>query len=254
VRSRIPALVLVVALTACTRVPEGHLSTSGQEPSSGGAGEPALPAAGDVWTIRDLPPSPAGPSPLFEVQSGFVEGVVPNSWDAQPLPDFRYPQQGFVASPHIDAWEENAGSVRGMEVFWIDIGNLRIPSDYYYLVARGPAMASLASNKDCHPSQQQVFVDNPPDLTGHRFSPGDYMASASGVCKSAEHASTTHWSYVVAAPGFGPARSVGIPTSGLYVVLAAVSGANSRGLLKELIEGARFANTPILQIVDAAAK
>jgi hypothetical protein len=57
---------------------------------------------------------------------------------------------------------------------------------------------------------------------------------------------------VVAAPGFGPLRSVGIPTSGLYVVIAAVSGADSGTLLDAMINGAHFGNTSVPQIERAA--
>jgi hypothetical protein len=60
------------------------------------------------------------------------------------------------------------------------------------------------------------------------------------------------WAYIVAAPGFGPVRQVGLPTSGLYVVVAVVSGPNARRLLKEMLEGAQFGGTPISQIVRAA--
>jgi hypothetical protein len=57
---------------------------------------------------------------------------------------------------------------------------------------------------------------------------------------------------VVAAPGFGPSRSVGIPTSGLYVVFAVVGNRAGDQLLDQMIAGATFGDVPISQIVLAA--
>ena len=62
----------------------------------------------------------------------------------------------------------------------------------------------------------------------------------------------THWAYVVAAPGFGPVREVGIPNSVLYVVVAEVSGPGSARILTQLMKGASFDSATISQIVDAA--
>jgi hypothetical protein len=138
-----------------------------------------------------------------------------------------------------------------MEVFWIDVAKMHIPSDYYYLVARGPVLDALRANKACETGRQQVFVDHPPDLTGRRFSPSDYVATGTGTCRV--HGRYTRWAYVVAAPGYGPLREVGIPTSGLYVLIAVVSGVRSDALLQEMVASARFGNTPMTQIVNAAS-
>ena len=191
-------------------------------------------------------------SPLVAVHSGSVQALVPKTWDAQPLPVTRFAQEGFMASPRLPDWRERAGSVNGMEAFWVDEGKVGIPTDLYYLVARGPSFGFLDLGKSCRPAKHRVFVDHPPDLTGRSFSPSDYVASASGVCRTEMGA--TRWAYVVAAPGFGPLRSVAIPTSGLYVVIAAVSGSQSEGLLDQMMNGARFANTSIPQIEAAAMK
>ncbi len=232
-RARIAASILVMALSACSRIP-GHQTQVAE----------TLPE----FSVRRLP---ASPSPLrVEVRAGSVEGLIPEDWEAQPLPETRYPQQGFVASPSLADWQDGAGIVRGMEAFWIDVDKLRIPSDYYYLVARGPAMASLEGNKACHSAKDEVFVDHPPDLTGQRFSPSDYVESATGTCRS--EGQRTRWAYIVAAPGFGPIRQIGLPTSGLYVVMAVVSGKRANELLQEILQGARFGNVSISEIVKAA--
>jgi hypothetical protein len=139
-----------------------------------------------------------------------------------------------------------------MEAFWIDVAKEGIPSDYYYLAARATVLGSLATNKNCRSQAKRVLVDHPPDLTGSHFSPSDYVASDTGTCQSRGQA--THWAYVVVAPGFGPIREVGIPTSGIYVVIAVVSGPQSKALLRELIDGARFGDTSISQIVQLASR
>jgi hypothetical protein len=234
-RPRVAASVVVTAVTAlsaCTLAPL---------PSPSPASEP------EFW-VHQLPPSP---SPLgIEVQSGQVYGLIPSGWQAEPLPQTRFPQQGFVASPELADWEAGAGSVLGMEAFWVDVTGLHISSDYYYFAAKGPAMSSLLANRNCHSTAQEVVADNPPKLSGLEFSPGDYVVSARGTCREA--GGTMKWAYIVAAPGFGPVRQVGLPSSGLYVVLAVMSGRKAGPLLEEMIDGARFANVSITQIVAAA--
>lgn len=221
----------------------------------------ALPACVTVPGPQPPPPprfsihavsSASSPSPLVEIQAGRVEAVVPEAWDARPLPATRYPQQGFVASPRILDWEKGVGAVNGMEAFWIDEGNVGIPSDYYYLVARVPAFGYITNSEACQQADHHVFVNHPLDPTGDKFSPSDYVASATGVCGSQSH--PLRWAYVVAAPGFGPLRRVGIPSSGLYVVLAVVSGAKSDILLDEMINGARFDNTSVSELERAAVR
>jgi hypothetical protein len=209
------------------------------------------PASEDLPTFSVEPwPAPESPAPLALVQAGAVAGVVPDTWEARLLPATRFPQRGFMASPSLVDWERGVRHVAGVEMFWIDVAEVEIPSDYYYLVARGPAMDALSSDQACRPSSEEVFVDHPPDFSGEAFSPGDYVFSASGTCMA--NGTRARWKYVVAAPGFGPVRQVGIPNSGLYVVLAVVSGSRSRLLLDEIIGGARFGNASIEQIVASA--
>ncbi len=223
---------MVVTLTACTNRPAAH--------------EASVPPA--VFTVHHLPPSP---SPLqIEVQAGSVQALIPDGWEARPLPTARYPQEGFVASARIEQWENAVGTVSGMEAFWIDVAKLQIPSDYYYMVAQGPAMAALAANRNCRSASEDVYIDHPPDFTGRRFSPGDYVMSATGSCRT--EGTPTRWAYVVAAPGFGPMRQMGIPTSGLYVVIAVVPEKRAGHLLKQILAAARFGDTSISEFLRAA--
>ena len=105
-RSRVAASVVVAgvtALSACARAPL----------------PPPPVAAGPEFSVHQLPPSP---SPLgVEVHSGQVQGLIPSDWQAEPLPQTRFPQQGFVASPQLADWEGGGGAVRGMEAFWVDV-------------------------------------------------------------------------------------------------------------------------------------
>ena len=231
-RTKSAALMLAAALTACTRMPV--------------ADEPNV-----TFSIQPYE-SKSSPSPLYEVRAGFVRSVYPSAWEAKPLSSTVIPQEGFVASPRPDKFERAAGFVQGIEAFWIDVGKLSIPSDYYYLAARSQGIAALRENKACRQAEQEVFVDHPPDFTGRHFSPSDYVASASGTCRV--YGRATRWVYVVAAPGFGPVREIGIPNSGLYVVLAVVSGPHSDRLLHEMIEGSRFGDSTVTQIMQAAGQ
>lgn len=227
-------LVLAAVITGCTRLPAGP------------PGEPAEPIP---FSVRPLP-SGATPSPMVQVQAGLVQTVVPDSWEARPLPASRYPQEGVVAGPRGALEDWGARAVRGLEAFWVDVAKLRIPSDYYYLVARGPALGRILAHEACRRTSHQVLVDHPPDLTGQRFSPSDYVASGVGTCRS--QGRRLRWAYLVAAPGYGPLREVGIPSSGLYVWVAVVSGQRANRVLQLIMEGTRFGDASVHQILQAA--
>jgi hypothetical protein len=225
-------LLLAAGLTACGRVPVAGTTAP-------------------LFTIHRLDSSTT-PSPFEEVQAGHVRAVFPQEWEARPFQAGGVAQEGFIASPRLDRFEKAAGVVQGMEVFWVDLGRMRIPSDYYYLAAKNEALTTFMVGKQCHLGKHQVLLDRPPDLTGSRFSPGDYVAKATGTCTL--HGESARWAYIVAAPGFGPIREVGLPNSGLYVVLAVVSGPNADRLLRDMIQGARFGDTSISKIVKVASQ
>jgi hypothetical protein len=231
VRRRILALVLAALATACTRTPIAPSTTDG--------GISILPV-----------PSQASPSPLVEIRIGHVRGVIPRTWEARMLPKSHLAREGFVASPNLARWERGKPYSQGIEAFWVDGARLRIPSDYYYLAARNASFGQLAGPRACGDIRSRVLVNHPPDFTGRTLSPSDFVASAVGTCLRGGR--STHWAYVVAAPGFGPVRRVGIPTSGLYVVVAEVTGPGSARLLTEIMKGARFDSASIGEIVDAA--
>jgi hypothetical protein len=231
VRRRILALAVVTLATACSRTPLA------QSPPGGAISTHPLP-------------SEASPSPLIEIQIGHVRGVIPRTWEARMLPKSHLAREGFVASPNLARWERGQPYSQGIEAFWVDGARLRIPSDYYYLAARNASFGQLAGPRACGDIRPRVLVNHPPDFSGRTLSPSDFVASAVGECLRGGR--LTHWAYVVAAPGFGPVRRVGIPNSGLYVVVAEVTGPGSARLLTEIMKGARFDSSTIGEIMDAA--
>lgn len=111
------------------------------------------------------------------------------------------------------------GRTAGLTATWVDATQVGVPSDYYYLAARGPLLGKLIRSRNCAIESQRVFVDRRPAFAhGSKGSPGDYVARGEGVCDI--RGTATRWGYFVAAPGFGPTRRIGIPESGLYVVVA----------------------------------
>jgi hypothetical protein len=97
-----------------------------------------------------------------------------------------------------------------------------------------------------------VFVDDRPTFdSGASGSPGDFVASGNGTCTIAGE--LTHWAYFVAAPGFGPVRRIGIPSSGLYVVVIVMP--DSRRVvttLHRLLANTRFGGARMRDFVAAA--
>jgi hypothetical protein len=220
----------------------------------------ALVAAGcrDAGALRPLEDASAGslqvletPSPFDEVNAGSVHGLIPDRW--QPVPTAGSPHQGFYASPRPNDLSRMDGSVAGMAAMWIDVADVGVPSDYYYLAAAGPALRRLTSSDDCHSRSERVIVNRVPDyLQGRPNSPGDYVATGRGACTVG--ATPTRFAYFIAAPGFGPVREVGIPSSGLYVVVAVTRDSeNARGVLNTVVRGTRFGNAGVPELIRAAA-
>lgn len=193
-------------------------------------------------------------APYARVSAGPVTAIVPDGWKAVPAGPTGGPRGGFVASPHPNRWLEDRGDVSGMAATWVDATQIGVPSDYYYLAARGPLFSRLLAPEGCRTIASRVFVDNVPSFTSSAPSTGDYVARGSGVCALAGRA-VTRWAYFVAAPGFGPARQIGIPNSGLYVVVAtAPDSPKAEALLERLLEHTRFNGASIGKFVAATRR
>lgn len=189
----------------------------------------------------------ASPSPFTQVTAGPVQGLIPDRWRAAPLPGAF--QEGFVASPRLRAWSMD-GSAEGIAAMWVDATEIGVPSDYYYLAATGSSVGRLAGSAECR-SRLHVIVDHRPSyMEGGKGSPGDYLAKGTGVC--VVDGEPTRFAFFVAAPGYGPIRSIGIPTSGLYVTVAVVDGDRSTPWLRRLMFHTRFGGADLSDFIAAA--
>jgi hypothetical protein len=189
-----------------------------------------------------LQPSAA---PFSQVTAGPVHALVPDGWHAIPAYAVDDLRGGFVAAPRPRAWGHMDGTTSGMAVTWIDATRVGVPSDFYYLAANGPLLSQLDDSPECRADRERVLIDDRPSFAeGARTSPGDYMASAEGTCRARGH--LTRWAYFVAAPGFGPVRRIGIPSSGLYVVVAVMPAAiGTAATLRRLIAHTSFAGATV---------
>jgi hypothetical protein len=236
---RVIAGVFVVVGVACA--PSNHL----------------VPPRADPDLVRQ-PIVGMHPSPFAQITAANVHAVIPKQWSAVASPAIAQPEsafqrQGLVASPDLEGWGRLDGSVPGLEAVWMSVTHDRVPSDYYYLAATGPAIPPMATLERCRSLTTQVIVNHRPTFAGEIRSPGDYAARAFGNCGSGQR--TTRWAYFVAAPGYGPVRRVGIPSSGLYVVVAVVDdGPDAAKELRRMLLTARFGTTSVSGLMQAARR
>ncbi len=214
-----------------------------------GAGCTGLPRGIDPIPGADAIRVERTPSPYSEVTAGSVRALVPDGW--QPVPTSTGAREGFFASPSPKAWSRMDGTTEGIAATWVDATAVGVPSDFYYLAATGSLFSQLIDSPDCRADSQRVYIDNVPSFaSGPIGSPGDYMARGKGTCHAKGR--STRWAYFVAAPGFGPARQIGIARSGLYVVVAVLRDGNRAGQkLRRLIAQTRFGDAAIRDFVRA---
>jgi hypothetical protein len=210
------------------------------------------PASPRPAPIQDLLVT-TSPSPFNLVTAGQVQGAVPKSWEATLVDSASGIRGGFVASPRRGSWSDIDGSAVGMSATWVDATRVGVPSDFYYLAANGPLLSRLTTSANCRQQSRQVYFNRRPTFDLDRFSPGHFMAEGAGVCQRGARA--TRYAYFVAAPGFGPVHEMGIPSSGLYVVVAVVPASRgARNLLRELIGRTRFGDDAIRDFVAVAPR
>ncbi len=194
------------------------------------------------------------PSPFTEVTAGPVRALIPDRWHPELAGHLGGVQEGLIASPRPRGWGRMDGSVEGMAAVWVDVGRVGVPSDYYYLAATGPALQRLTHSADCRPLNERVIVDHRPSyFAGAAGSPGDYVARGQGTCLVGH--TPTRWAYFVAAPGYGPIRSVGIPSSGLYVIVAVLPDSpRAPAMLNRLLDETRFGGAGVRDLIAAATR
>ena len=215
----------------------------------------ALTAAscGDVGAPTALVSRPLtiqrSPSPFSQVTAGEVTAMIPDDWLAVASGEDVH--EGFFASPEPNAWSRMDGSVAGISATWIDATRVGVPSDLYYMVATGPALGQLTHSPGCRAISQRVIADHRPTYLSGTTSVGDYIAQGKGRCTV--RGVPTRWAYFVAAPGFGPAREVGIPASGLYVVVAVLPDSHrAPDMLRTLLQGTTFGGAGVHDFIAAA--
>ena len=183
--------------------------------------------------------------PFVRVTAGSVMGLVPERWTAVPLTGDG-PSQGFLASPDPMRWRTIDGAMPGFAASYVDATEVGVPSDMYYLAAKGPLLSGLVSSPGCETVRRTIVADHVPALAdGREDSPGDFVARAEGVCHPRGEA-RTRWSYFIAAPGYGPAMELGIPGSGLYVAVAVTRDRpNASDRLAHLLSHVRFGDASV---------
>src|SRR5262245_42541558 len=205
---------------------------------------PSAPAAGVI--VRQ------SPSPYMQASAGPVSAVIPDEWQPRPAGALDDPRQGIVAGPRPQAWRADRPPLEGLAAMWVDGTAVGVPSDYYYLAATGPALDAITGSELCRATQRFVVSDHLPAFAkGEPDSPGDYVAHGQGTCSVGRR--PARWAYFVAAPGFGPVRELGIPTSSLYVVVA-VMPASPRApfLLDRLLSRTEFNGSSVAEMIAAA--
>jgi hypothetical protein len=208
---------------------------------------PVSTAPAPVQELRITP----SPTPFDLVTAGLVRGAVPDDWEASLVDPASGIRGGFVASPRTGRWSDIDGSAVGMSAMWVDATRVGVPSDFYYLAANGPLLSRLTTSSNCREQSHRVYLDRRPTFDFDRLSPGHFMAQGAGLCRRGARA--TRYAYFVAAPGFGPVHRVGIPSSGLYVVVAVVPAERgARNLLRELMGRTRFGDDAIRDFVAVA--
>jgi hypothetical protein len=192
------------------------------------------------------------PSPYTEVTAGAVTAMIPDRWHPQALKVAGDAERGFIASPKPEHWTHPTAGVEGMAAMWVDGTRVGVPSDYYYLAATGPALDLLTHSRRCVPTSNRVVVNHRPSFAdGPINSPGDYVAIGEGLCQV--HHTATRWAYFVAAPGYGPVREVGIPSSGLYVVVAVMRDSpNAAATVDRLVTRTQFGGASVVDFIAAA--
>jgi hypothetical protein len=192
-------------------------------------------------------PDAAHTDPEFRlVVAQGVQTHLPPKWEFRPLP--------AVGDGHrrgVEASERMLGMIPtdlrqpSLEAYWVDATTVGVPSDYYRLAARGP-IQDLLRSPGCDPDHRLV-ARSPGDF----LRSGQYVAAVTGTCSAWN--GRVRWASFVAAPGFGPVRTLGIPRSGLYVVRASVTdGPDADRQLRLLMNGVSFGGTSVGEFLTAA--
>ena len=192
------------------------------------------------------------PSPYRQVTAGAVTARLPDGWHPSTAGSIDDPTQGLLAGPSPNPWRGDRPPPEGFAAVWIDGTRVGVPSDYYYLAATGSALDMITGSSGCSATDNEVIANHRPEFaSGRPGSPGDYVARGAGTCSIRDRPS--RWAYFVAAPGYGPVREVGIPSSGLYVVVAFMPDTpNAPQVLRRLLKETEFGGASVEDFIAAA--
>ena len=193
------------------------------------------------------------PSPFMEVSAGPVSALIPDEWEprlAGPIDD---PRQG--SSPDPDPRRGGPTGHRSRGSRRCGSTGPRSASRRTTTTSRPPVRrwtSSPGPNSAARPDGTSWPGTCRRSRTGRPTHRGDYVAHGLGTCTVGDR--PTRWAYFVAAPGYGPLREVGIPSSGLYVVVA-VMPASPRAsfLLNRLLRRTEFNGSSVADMLEAAA-
>ena len=193
------------------------------------------------------------PSPYREVVAGPVRAVLPDAWRPSVVTSLDDPRQGLVAGPTPDPWAGGRPPLEGYAAIWVDATRVGVPSDYYYLAATGPALDLITRSDRCDETHRRVFADHVPSFDrGPGRRPATSSLAVGGRAPLGDRAA--RWAYFVAAPGYGPIRQVGIPTSSLYVVVAVVPDSpRAPQQLLRIMGATQFAGSSVPEMIDAVS-
>jgi hypothetical protein len=206
-------------------------------------------------------PPAAQAGPLRQVVSGRVSALVPRDWDVRPLASRAASREGLAASveeaaspstsPEAADWRKRPQPEFGLRAYWVNAASIQVPTDYYYLAARGTALERPFAVQACESHQRQILADHRPVFDRRLYSAGDFVAMAAGTCRVGEI--TTRWASFVAAPGYGPVREVGIPESGLYYAVVVIpDGPRASEHVRDVLLQVSFGGTTVSEFLDVA--
>jgi hypothetical protein len=193
--------------------------------------------------LRSSDPATAG---MRVVAAAGVATHLPPKWEFRPLGvSTEERRNGLQASSEALGMIPTDLRQPGLEAYWVDATDVGVPSDYYRFAARGPVQDVLRS-PGCQ-RDARVVARSPEEV----ITSGQYVSAQLGTCRV--WSGSVRWASFVAAPGFGPARPLGIPRSGLYVVRASVpNGPHAERQLRMLMNGVSFGGTSVPELMSAA--
>ena len=200
-----------------------------------------------------FPTPPPADAELRPVASAGVEVLVPKDWRVRPLDSPDTHRRGLQAATDLTEFEARRIRAVGIEAYWVDATSVGVPSDYYYLAARGPAMSRFTGLGVCRATEERVVLDDRPSFERDGRSPGSFVAVSEGTCRSKRRGHRARWASFVAAPGFGPVGSIGIPGSGMYSAVVMVpDGPRAIEDIDRLLNSVRFGDTSVAEFIATA--